>query len=63
MSRPVIELVGGPQDGQRFTDPPSCPLVEQVLEAHGRYVWDGLPAVLHPDDTAVRRFILVRETK
>lgn len=63
MSRPVIELVYGPHDGERREDNPDNPLLAVICCLAHRYVWDGLPAVLHPDDTAVRRFLLVKETK
>ena len=57
MTRRLVELVGGPGCGVRATDHG-----ETVIhyDAHARYVWDGQPATLHPDDTAVRRFILAK---
>lgn len=60
--RHVIELYGGPGDGRRY-DATACPtgtVLVDTLTAE-RYVWDGQPAVLLPDDTAVRRFTHQKE--
>lgn len=62
--RDVIELLGGPADGRRY-DATTCPngtVLVDTLTAE-RYEWDGEPARLYPDDTAVRRFTYRPPTK